>query len=426
MPKIILILIVAGLLGYFGYNNFFTQSEINSDTVIKGDYKINKGKTVVLKNGSKLTVEGKVDIAGILKCEGGSLNLESKGDLKITGAFICNRKSEDLKKGSDEQGINIIGSSNITFDKDSVLASNAHIQIVESADLLLKTKEDYIKAFNEIAKDEGEGIRVGPLLQSIPQQSSDLGNPSQLAINPESQTNQPAGANFISTAHAQDIIRTYSFNGKIVQERGDPNSPLPPWVDLEKIPKEIDILLYWVNLPNGDLELFDSVMFTPDGHDAKDIIGGCDISAPKAEDIKDENGDKDSAKKHSMRMRARAKNIKVRNFLLFLGDGGQGGDAITDKDCDPEGKAVAGHGGNPANFKWTAENSIDIQGNFYIYPGKGGDGGKAVAHGKKGADGCPGEDGRNATATGGWGRPTTGRCGQQVMSGVYKIFLSEQ
>ncbi|MBI2593565.1 hypothetical protein HYW44_02900, partial [Candidatus Daviesbacteria bacterium] len=287
MPKIILISLALILAAFFGYQNFNSSSSIDKDTVISGDYKINKGKTVVLKNGSKLTVEGKVDIAGILKCEGRSLNLESKGDLKVTGALICNRKSEDLKKDSNEQGINIIAPSNITFEKDSVLASNAHIQIVETADLLLKNKEDYIKAFNEIAKDEGEGIRVGPLLQNIPQ-SSDLGNPLQLAIKPESQTSQPSTSTLISTAYAQDIIRTYSFNGKIVQERGDPNSPLPPWVDLEKIPKEIDILLFWVNLPNGDLELYDSVMFTPDGHDAKDITGGCDISAPKAEDIKDE------------------------------------------------------------------------------------------------------------------------------------------
>lgn len=390
-------------MAFLGYQNLNFNSSIGKDTVISGDYKIDKGKTVVFKNGSKIVIEGKTEIAGTLKCENGAIDLETRGDFKVTGAIICNRNEGDRKPEGDEQGINIIAKGNFDFEKDSVLASNAHIQIVESEDLLLKNQEDIKKAFNETAQDSGEGFRIGPLLNNIPKQTT-FDNLPQLQITPQTYTNPPV-VSLIKTAQAQNNnSKRGAFKGKIGQSMGNPDEKLPEWVDIKKIPRYLDYLLFWVNMPNGTLELYDSMMFTPDGHDAKDILGGCDINAPDAEKIPDENDDKDAVKKHAMRMRARAKVIKVKNFHLFLGDGGKGGDAITDKNCRP-GKAIAGHGGNSANFKWTAKENIDIVGSFFIYPGKGGDGGKAVAYGDKGDPGCPGKDGFNATAKGGWGAP---------------------
>ncbi|MBI2595106.1 hypothetical protein HYW46_00025 [Candidatus Daviesbacteria bacterium] len=401
MPKIILISLAVILAAFLGYQNFNSSSSIDKDTVISGDYKIGKDKTIVVRNGSKVVVKGKTEIAGSLRCENGAIKLETQGDLKVTGAIVCNRDKGDKKPSGDEQGINIIAKGDFDFEKDSVLASNAHIQIVESEDLLLQTQEDFKNAFNETAQDSGEGFRIGPLFNNIPKQTT-FDNLPQLQITPQTDTNLPA-VSLIKTVQADNSKRG-AFRGKIGQSWGNPNDKLPGWVDLKDIPRYLDYLLFWVNMPNRTLELYDSVIFTPNGHDAKDILGGCDINAPDAEKIKDENDDTDAVKKNAMRMRARAKVIKVKNFHLFLGDGGKGGDAVTDKNCRP-GKAIAGHGGNAANFKWTAQENIDIVGSFFIYPGKGGDGGKAIAYGDKGDPGCPGKTGFNATAKGGWGAP---------------------
>lgn len=55
---------------------------------------------------------------------------------------------------------------------------------------------------------------------------------------------------------------------------------------------------------------------------------------------------------------------------MILGDGGKGGNGQTDKNCFPA-VAVAGNGGQPANFKLTAANSVEILGKFNFCPGKG-------------------------------------------------------
>ena len=68
---------------------------------------------------------------------------------------------------------------------------------------------------------------------------------------------------------------------------------------------------------------------------------------------------------------------------MRLGNGGNGGTAETTKDCE-HGRATGGDGGSGGNFKMVAGDKFDIIGSFDIYPGKAGDGGKAIADGRTG------------------------------------------
>ncbi len=398
MPKqnlIKFILLASSLLAALAIFFFIYKPDayISSDTTIKGDYVVNKNKTVVVKNGAKLTVEGDTKIEGILKCEGGPIYLTTKKNLTVDGTVFCNLSENEVKQDI-LTGINFIVEDGAEFSKNSFIVSNAHIQIVENPDFLLKTPEDFKKAFNEVAMDSGEGIRIGPLFAQAPSRTSDF-NVSSLALN----TNAILGQASDSGKAKKDKKVNLRGKIKIGISVGRPDQPFPTWMDLEKVPKILDYILLWAKMPNGVLNIEDAYLFTPDGHDGEDIIGGCDINVPQTESAEDQ------FKRNAMRMRGHAKVIRVKNFHLFLGDGGKGGDAVTDKNCNP-GIAVAGMGGNPSNFKWTADEAIEILGGFYIYPGRGGNGGKAIAYGDSGIDGCDDRDamnGKNAYATGGAG-----------------------
>ncbi|MBI4067050.1 hypothetical protein HY407_01600, partial [Candidatus Gottesmanbacteria bacterium] len=339
--------------------------------------------------------------------------LTTKKNLTVDGIVFCNLSENEVKQGI-LTGINFVIEDGAEFNKNSFIVSNGHIQIVESPDLLLKTGEDFKKAFNEVAMDSGEGIRVGPLFAQAPSRTSDF-NVSSLALN----TNAILGEATDSGKAKKD--KKVNFRGKIKIgiSVGSPDQPFPTWMDLEKVPKILDYILLWAKMPNGVLNIEDAYLFTPDGHDGEDIIGGCDINVPQIESPEDQ------FKRNAMRMRGHARVIRVNNFHLYLGDGGKGGDATTDKNCNP-GKAVAGIGGNPSNFKWTADEAIEILGGFYIYPGRGGDGGKAIAYGADGIDGCTDREainGKNAYATGGAGaanpRVLSAKGGVQGLSNIY-------
>lgn len=403
MAKLILIIIVIGLLVFLAYKGVFNLGDklfqpentfvLTSDTTIKGNYLVEKNKKVVLKNGVKLTVEGRTEVNGILSCEDGPVNLESKGDLVVGGTLLCNRKEDQVKKDSAEAGINLIIGDSAEFTKDSILVSNAHLQIVEREDLLLKTPADFKKAFNEVAVDAGEGIRIGPLLaQALNRSGSGQAPPKAY----DDSLSVVLAESTDSGAVKKDKRVNLRGKVKIGVSMGSPDQSLPGWIDLKNVPKELDYILFWAAIPNGVLNMEDMYIFTPDGHDGQDITGGCNIDIPKTEDPED------SFKRNAMRMRAKARQIRIRNVYLFLGDGGRGGNATTDKKCDP-GIARAGMGGNGANFKFTADEGIEILGGFYIEPGKGGDGGKAIAYGDNGETGCPGKDGKKAFAYGGTG-----------------------
>lgn len=89
------------------------------------------------------------------------------------------------------------------------------------------------------------------------------------------------------------------------------------------------------------------------------------------------------------------------NSFLTLMNGGRGQDQrVTGNPAVARG----GNGGASGDLKIAAAAGFDFSnGTLTIIPGRGGDGGNAVATGTAGANGCPGQPGGNATATGGGG-----------------------
>lgn len=370
MPKILLILVIVGALGFFILNQLGllqnSKTYITQDTTIKEDYLIEKDKTVVLKNGAKLTVEGRTKIDGNLECENGPISLEAKGELVVDGQFFC------------IQGINIVMSGDADFTNNSVIASDSNIQIVDSPDLLLKTQEEIDKAFDEVGEDTGGEPRIGPFVSNNSSKKASI-VPSVAGVDSE----QPSGK-----------TNKIKFSGKTIKA-GDVNKKFDKDQNLEKIPKKIDRVILLFKTPKGVLNISDASFSAPDGQPGEDITKGCDIDIPETE--------KDGEKRNGMRVRLWADNIVINNFYLTLGDGGRGGNATTDEDCYSTAVAKAGHGGEPGNFKFSGANGIQVVGQFMINPGRAGEGGVATANARGGFDGCPGKAGGETEAVGGNG-----------------------
>ena len=409
------IVLVIVFLSFLAYRQIFSAQVITTDTTLT-NFHLSKHKTVTVKNGATVVLEGPATIDGIIRCENGELSIDATDELIVTGTIVCNREETDITTDGPLNGIVLIIRGRAVFTKESYLVSNAHVQIVESPDLLLTTPEEFKNVFFETAADTGEGFRIGTLFGQTPPQAYHVNIKPLMAINNAypSETSNILGD--------QDMVKDkgISFKGKIGMSVGHPDEPFPGWIDLKKVPKYLDYILIWAAMPNGVLDIEDAYMFTPDGHDGHDIIGGCDINVPESE------SPEDTFKRNAMRLRGHAKVLRIRNFYLYLGSGGKGGDAVTDKNCDPC-IAVFGLVGNPSNLKFTTKEAIEILGGFYIYPGRGGNGGKAIAYGRDGIDGCENREAMNGAdtfATGGNGaaNPRVLRA-QGNVQGLQNIFI---
>src|SRR3989344_7280883 len=309
MPKILFVLAAIAALIFFGYNQFFAKTYISADTTIKGNYSVGQNKTVIAKNGVKLTVLGDMNVKGVLSCEEGPLNLEVKGKLTVDGVINCQRQDSEFKeKQAAVLGLSIVVSGSADFNKDSVIASNGSIQVVDDPNFLLKTPEDLAKAYEETGEDSGEGIRIGPLVdENLPPKV--LGESTQL----------------VRTAQAQ-TPSFYVIGGTVIV--GSFDKPLPKKLDLSKLSKFGDKVLVLFKLKKGNV-VFPKKGFMkgPDGLDGKSVKGGCAIDLSKIKP-----GQPDAAGQ-GYRMRVDAKAIVVDEYDLYLGQGGKGGNAETDKDC---------------------------------------------------------------------------------------------
>lgn len=387
----ILIAVVIASIAYFGYTQFFTKTYISQDTLIQGDYKPDQNKTLVMKNGATLTVEGNATIKNPVECENGSININVKGNLSVSDKFDCQNKDNTSTKGVSGVGIALAVGGNLEFTDNASVSSNGHILLVDSPDHFPKTEEDLEKLFLETGMDTNDGnFRIGPLGTD----EENIKEPLEVdQIFKNSNIAPPAkrsGFNLISTAHAADP------GDVVLRGKWKINTP-PPGV------KQI---LIFFNFPGRSLEI-NGEMTGPNGADAQDIKGGCFIDIPTKEFEEKEaikNGkkvDKKYTGNDAFRMRARSKRLVIGNFKLTLGDGGKGGDAETDQ-CDLA-VALAGTGGQSGTMKLTAVDDLIIKDSFTIIPGKGGKGGDAVSYGKKGESSNPGGKGGDAYAAGGQG-----------------------
>ncbi|KKU92266.1 MAG: hypothetical protein UY21_C0003G0042 [Microgenomates group bacterium GW2011_GWA1_48_10] len=361
LPKIIVAVAIA-VLAYFAINQFFAPIVISKDTTL-ADLKVPQNKSLIIKNGAKITVTGNIYVAG---------KIESEKDLII------------------------VAQGPVEFSPEAEVTAGGSIQLVDSADHIA-TGEKRSALYEETAMDTDDGkYRLGPLLpeeeEPIPSQQRFIkllknnGLPYKIEGNKvKYQLRRDQGLNLIPPVYAADKAD--------IIINGHWRVPTPP--------PGINHIAFF-NFPGRSVELNGSIT-GPDGRPGEDISGPCFIDIPEMEyqDEKNNQGKK-NREKDALRTRIRAGTVIFGDFTLNLGSGGRGGHATTSKDCHP-GIAIAGTGGQSSNLKVTAETEIIITKSFVINPGRGGPGGKATAYGKKGDPGNPGKQGGDALALGGYG-----------------------
>lgn len=407
MPKILIIVVIAALAGYFGFNQYFAKTEISSDVTLP-QLTIEGFKTLVVKNGARITVEGNTTINGKIECEGGPLYLVSKKDLTVNGKLDCSKSN---------QGIIIVAEGKVEFTAKTKVQSGGSIQLVDSV-RHIADKDELARLFDETGMDSDDGkYRLGPLFPEEEKPVSSQQKIEQL-FKDNNIKYQIEGKKF-----KYQIKREQSFNlVKEVYARGKADIIIKgDWV-IPTPPPGVNLITFF-NFPGRSVEL-DGSITGPDGRDGQDISTGCFIDIPAMEKQDEEkNQGKKNKEKDAFRTRIRSGKIYFANFTMKLGNGGRGGNATTDKDCDP-GIAIAGTGGKPSNLKVTADEGIIIEDSFTILPGKGGKGGKAIAYGKKGDPGNPGEHGGDAFAFGGGGGDNIKFLkAQGQVEGLDKLFL---
>jgi len=413
-------LLVLALLSLGAYWWLWRPIVYPTNLIVDGDFSVGR-HPIVMKEGATLTVKGNLTINGDLRCQDGPLNVTVEGDLSLNKAIACQLPLNSESNSPTPTGIALIIGGSAEFRSQSVTASNGHIQIVESPNDLMN-EEELSQLFDETVMDSGGGAQIGPM--------GDASNNSPTVSPTKKRTSLVTRSNYLPTrvisgttpvinrAQAQTPTRRIIIGGTMYI--GSWGEQIPKEINIKKLPKKVKRVVIRAYFPNGEVEFADrSVIYSPDGQDGPDISGGCDINVPVKESLTDKKA------RDAMRMRVQARTITIGELDLYLGDGGRGGNATTDRDCDPIGKAIAGHGGQSGNFKMDtpSDGALTIRGPFRIHPGIGGAGGVATASGRDGKSGQIGENGRAAVAVGGNGADNIKFLRARGIKGLNNIFI---
>lgn len=320
---------------------------IKIDTVINGDYIINKYQKLILQNSAKLTVLGNLQIKGKIECENGPLYIEIKKNLLVEGEITCQRNDEIIKKNNSDTAIILIINESANFTTTSKITANSHIQIINNIKQLLANSKQTNNTFDDVIRPEAKDKFVlGPFLEN-----NELNN-YFITTNIEPQ--------FIQEKKSNSQI---NINGKWII--GSPKYLNSEKYNLSKIPKKNEKIILYLNLPSSKIFIGTSEIFLQDGNKEEDSRKSCDIIIKK------------EAKTDAPRMLIRANSILINNLSLYLGDGGKGSDIESETQCMYI-NIVAGPGGLPGDFKMIAQNDFTIVGKFNLYPGSTGAGGVAI------------------------------------------------
>jgi len=283
--------------------------KVSLDRTIEGDYTIEEGEELVIKDGSTLTIEGDLTIRGKVVCENGSLNLIVKGKTKIENKIEC------------DQDISIVIGEGLETTKESKIIIGGSLRITD-------TEGDLSEDIDELFEEEESFIK----------------RPSALYV----------------------IDGLIQMNGMVVANK----------------PKKGKKLVVLLKFNKFGINFEDFTLEGPESNDGEDKEGGCLVEGEDGQD--------------GLNFYAKAPDIRINNFNLTLGSGGNGGKATTAENCE-HGKAYGGNGGKPGSLKMIGYRNFEIVGDFIIKPGRAGSGGNAVAYGKH--EGVGGD----ATAIGGKG-----------------------
>lgn len=388
----------------------------DEDQAFGESYTVPEGERVVVRNGSTLTFEDDLLVQGSLLCEGGPLQLVVRGTFRATGHVQCDLAQDTTGAGN---AILIIASK-VDVAESAVVIANGSVQVVSAQERLATTEEEIERVYNDAGEWTRDKEHIGPFVpfdeipSTVPRLRQSLKEQSSSPAATANIRTDSSPSRFVRTAQAQNGNGDSNGNGpdtpepaediegepveNTVRVRGTwyvganpPGAPPPGELEIPTPPPGVKriVLLFDFGDGEGNILIEDFELTGPDGRPGEAGEKTCNSQGSKGE--------------KAMRFNVRATgNIRVNNFSIHLGAGGEGGRAETKKDCDP-GVAVGGEGGESGNLKMVANGSIAIEGSFDIYPGAGGKGGDAVAHGRDGKDGCPAEKGGEAIATGGKG-----------------------
>ncbi|MBU1164695.1 hypothetical protein KKA15_03985 [Patescibacteria group bacterium] len=387
---IVLILIIAAVAFFWWY---FSKPDVvyDTDTTIAGDLEIPEGERHLIKNGSKLIVEGNLSINGKLECKDGELSIISKGKLQVNGELRCER-DEELSEDDVGNGISIVAKSAVEFTESSVIATNGHMQLVDDESKIAESQADIDEQFEDAAVDEGEGFRIGPFIPIELASALPPYNPveNKVAIvnnrNKLSEILIPTVKAAVVDQFGREVEDTVKIGGTWVM--GIPGQAPPDTLYVPTPPKKIKKIIILFDFGQPNINISGWTLYGPNGQDGSFDVTGCNVRGGTGS--------------NAYRLNIRAPSVTISDFNLHLGSGGVGGYAQTDLNCE-NAIAKGGNGGEASNFKIIGTNRLDIRGKFTVHPGQGGFGGVAAATGKSGVDGCPGEKGGDAKATGGEG-----------------------
>lgn len=324
------------------------------------------GSAALVTGNAVLTVTGDATIDGTLYATDGRVRLNVTGNLIVNGVI---RSISTTGEIDDDAPINeqpsgvilVVGDGSVTLGSAAVLSSNGPILITDDAGQDDRTPSDFFAEVENVAGDE--------LSTLVP-------------LPPDDPVFAPSGP------------------GKIKVSPQQQDGALPPiviggtWPPVGAAPPRGDrpVVIFRFNGPR-DLNL-DGWNFNGPPAPAGESVDGTSDEEPDATGARGKNGLRLNIWNNGGAIRI------VNNVSINLPDGGDGGAATTA--CAT---AIGGPGGDSGNFRMTAVGGIDISnGTLTINPGRGGNGGDATVNpAEAGAEGCPGESGRSAVATGGKG-----------------------
>lgn len=335
---------------------FVAGTTIDTETTLP-ELNIAAGERVNVINDAKVHVEGDVVIDGELRGVNGDLWLHVMGNLTVNGKITLDAPDENIPPEDDFPSIILIVEGDTTFSDASSLASDGSVILVSD----LGDIPAFDDVFSDADADDGITPTLAPYFQAPGGGFSRA--PTPFAFSEFGRSTSQAGRNTVLSGDW--VVRT------------------PP-----RGVKRI-VVAVW---PNGsDVEVVNFTITGPDGREGASDLGGNPVATG-------ENGG--DAMTCNIRVNGGALNINA-NVTFNLGNGGRGGSAMANG--NPDAEATGGDGGQPGKLKFRADNGINISGTFHINPGDGGAGGFAEAYGADGQDGCPAENGGNASAYGGFG-----------------------
>ncbi|MCH7471576.1 hypothetical protein IIA79_01290 [bacterium] len=338
---------------------------------------------VILTFLSDLVIDGTLMVGN---CD---VSLFVEGDLTVSGMIWQDLLDDPLppEANGNTPSLKIVAKGNVDFTESSVVNGEGNIYIVDDESELIPPED----AVNDI--ENGDQTEFDFNFDPVPEGGG--GSVSSVVF---------GGASSAAKQASRDWYWDPDGRWHNWRVRGN-------WGQVPNPPPGTNRIVLRIRSRNGRLNFTNWTITGPDGAKGADA-GGCN---PIAEDGKD----------NPWRMRLHAGRLRFNNVTINFGDGGAGGDATTGIDCCPAGIAFAGDGGKPNNkFRISASRSFRID-SLTLNPGSGGPGGFALAFGKNGDPGCPGQDGCDAQATGGIGGdcPSWGVRAWGVIQGLGNLSL---